>query len=178
MRIINDRIEAAEDINKLTPHPDNPRNGDVDAIDSSVSANGFYGVVVAQLSTGRILVGNHRYHVAMEQGASTIPVAWLDIDDQKALDILLSDNRTSDKAKNDDGLLASLLQQISDERGLEGTGYDDAFLDKLLSKHDEGGIDPIKEQYQILIECKNEKTQGVLLKELIDRGLKCQSLVS
>jgi len=134
MKTLNNKLEEKTPISKLTPHPDNPRNGDTEAIGASLNALGFYGVVIAQLSTGRILAGNHRYHVALEQGATHLPVAWVDVDDETALKLMLGDNRTSDLAWQDDTQLAKILQELAAEDTLIGTGYDTEFLDDLLRK--------------------------------------------
>lgn len=132
MKTAKQSIEAACDVSKLTPHPDNPRNGDIEMIGESIDAHGFYGAVIAQTSTGRILAGNHRYHAALERGATQLPVVWVDIDDDDAAALMLADNRTSDQAKNDEALLAGLLQKLAADRGLQGTGYNDDDLSAIL----------------------------------------------
>src|SRR5690606_1183211 len=134
MRILNQSVELVS-LDKLRPHPKNPRQGDVGAIHESIEHNGFYGVVVAQRSTGYILAGNHRYMAAEHAGATAIPVAWVDVDDDAALRILLADNRTNDLASYDDHALAELLQGLMTETGtLDGTGYDGDVLDELLAE--------------------------------------------
>lgn len=115
----------------LKPHPKNPRKGDTSAIGALIMENGFFGAVVAQRSTGHILVGNHRYLAFKEQGAEVIPTIWVDVDDERALKILLSDNRASDLGGYDDAALAELLQSLNG--GLVATGYDQSALDSLLA---------------------------------------------
>lgn len=112
-------------IDSLIPHPENPRQGDVQAIAESIRANGFYGAVIAQRTTGYIIAGNHRWRAAQEVGMTEIPVMWADVDDEQALRILLADNRTSDKATYDQEALLDLLGNLED---FTGTGYtaDDA----------------------------------------------------
>jgi ParB-like chromosome segregation protein Spo0J len=117
----------------LTPHPRNARHGDVDAIAASIRANGFYGRVYGQRSTGYVLVGNHRVRAAARLGLDAIPVEWLDVDDETALRILLADNRSSDLATYQDDQLAELLEEVKAAAGtLDGTGYADDDLDRLL----------------------------------------------
>ena len=133
MRTINQATELAA-IDALRPHPRNPRQGDIGAIRQSIDANGFYGAVIAQKSTGFILAGNHRWKAAQQAGATEVPVTWVDVDDDHALRILLADNRTNDLATYDDGALADLLKQLHDATGtLAGTGYDGDDLDQLLA---------------------------------------------
>lgn len=122
------------DLAELTPHPDNPRQGDVGAICESIAANGWYGALVVQRSTGRIIVGNHRAVAAAQLGIERVPVVWLDVDDRTALRILLADNRTSDVADYDKAALADLLLGMAgdDPALLDGTGYDADAVEKLL----------------------------------------------
>ncbi len=133
--IINtgDKIEMVA-AGKLACHPDNPRRGDVDSIRESISANGFYGALVVQRSTGHILAGNHRFMAAQAEGLEKFPVIYVDVDDEEAKYILVVDNRSSDKAENDQEILAAILQGLeSSEQGLIGSGYSDADLACLLA---------------------------------------------
>ncbi len=126
--------DPAVPVDMLITHPRNPRQGNVEAITESIKANGFYGTIVAQGSTGHVLGGNHRLKAARELGMETVPVAWLDIDDDRALRILLADNRTADLAEYDDAALSALLQELAESDGLDGTGYDDDALGALMAK--------------------------------------------
>lgn len=132
MRTINDQYEEVE-LERLAPHPRNPRVGDVDLIAESIDVNGFYGAVVAQRSTGYVLAGNHRLLAARKLGAASMPVVWVDCDATEALRILLADNRTSDLASYHDEVLAKLLQDIQADTGsLVGTGFNGEALEELL----------------------------------------------
>lgn len=121
-------------IGTLKHHPKNPRKGDVQSIADSIEHNGFYGVVVAQKSTGYVLAGNHRMMAAKAAGLDSLPVAYVDVDDATALKILLADNRTNDLATYDNKELAELLADVSNKFGLEGTGYDEDFLQGLIDE--------------------------------------------
>jgi ParB-like chromosome segregation protein Spo0J len=108
----------------LRLHPRNPRQGDVDAIRASIRANGWYGALVVQRSTGYILAGNHRYRAGLLEGITEYPVRWYDGDEEGALRILLADNATADAAANDDARLLHLLKQAqATSPTLAGTGY-------------------------------------------------------
>lgn len=133
MRILNQGTEVVP-LDSLKQHPRNARSGDLGAIHQSIEANGFYGAVIAQKSTGFILAGNHRHQAAVQAGAAEIPVTWVDVDDDHALRILLADNRTNDLATYDDAALAEILKDIHEAHGtLAGTGYDGDALDDLLA---------------------------------------------
>ncbi|AFZ67087.1 DNA modification methylase [Deinococcus peraridilitoris] len=132
MRIINQE-HALVRPEQLQPHPRNPNLGDVDAIAESIKANGFYGAIIAQRSTGCILVGHHRHQAARRQGATHIPVIWVDVTDAQAIRILLADNRTAELAERNEEMLAQILQDLAgDDGGLSGTGYDTDDLGELL----------------------------------------------
>jgi ParB-like chromosome segregation protein Spo0J len=132
VKILNEATELVA-LNKLKPHPKNPRQGDVGAIHVSIEANGFWGSVIAQKSTGHILAGNHRFLAAKHANADEIPVTWVDVTDEEALRILLADNRTNDLASYNDEALAELLDGLLQETGtLDGTGYDGDDLDELI----------------------------------------------
>ena len=96
---------VSTDGDHIKPHPDNARRGNVDAIRQSIQANGFFGSLVVQRSTGHILVGNHRFRAAQAEQLPEVPVMFIDCDDDEAKRILLADNRTSDLGVYDDELL-------------------------------------------------------------------------
>lgn len=122
-------------LSRVRVHPRNPRKGNVDAILQSIEANDFYGALVVQRSTGYVLAGNHRLQAAKRAGLTELPVIWLDCDDDRALRILLADNRTNDLAGYDDGELAGLLEELATSpAGLMGTGYDAGALEELLAE--------------------------------------------
>lgn len=185
MKIIEHEY-ATVDLSELRQHPRNPRRGDVAAIRKSIRKNGWYGVIVAQKSTGNILAGNHRYLAAKREGAKSAPVVWVDVDDATALRILLVDNRANDLAEYDDDCLAELLDEINDETGsLAGTGYDDRDLQKLLKElaadpEDDADdqTDELLDQWQVVVECRTEEEQTELLTRLAGEGFSCKALVA
>ena len=134
VRFHDNLIPLLEPVEDVSPHPENPREGDVEVITESIRANGCYRPIHAQRSTGHILAGNHTYEALAELGATRVPVVWLDVDDTTAARILLVDNRSADLAAYDDRQLAALLEQVKGATpdGLDGTGYDDDDLDALL----------------------------------------------
>lgn len=136
--IIN-REATTVPVSDIEPHPDNPRDGDINAIWDSIEQNGFYGAVVVQESSGRILAGNHRYLAAKEAGLEEVPVIYVDVGDEKALRIMLADNRTNDLAGYDEDALDGLLDHLSSTAdGLAGTGYgaDTDAVDDLMDRID------------------------------------------
>jgi ParB-like chromosome segregation protein Spo0J len=119
------------DVAALTPHPDNPRRGSLDAIRESLRVNGWFGTLVAQRSTGHILVGNHRYAAALAEGMAEVPVHWLDVDDVTARRVLIADNRTGELATWDEEALLALLVGFE---SLDGTAFSAEDLAALMPK--------------------------------------------
>jgi len=116
----------------LTPHPRNPRHGDIAAIRGSIEANGFYGAVVVQKSTGYVLAGNHRMLAARDAGIAELPCIVLDVDDARAARIMLADNRTAMLGTDD---IEAVLRLVNEDLGgePEGTGYSAEALEELLA---------------------------------------------
>ena len=126
-------------------HPENPRDGDVGAIITSISQNGWYGVLIAQKSTNFVLVGNHRLMAVRQLGWKQVPVIFLDVDDRRARNIMLADNRVSDKADYNEDSLAALLSAAAADGDLLATGYDQEDVDALIaSSMDTGPLDSEK----------------------------------
>lgn len=133
--IIPQEFEPECAIDSLSEHPDNPRDGDEEAIEASIDAHGFYGAVMAQKSTRFIVAGNHRHRELKRRGSAVIPVMWLDVDDDEAVRILLNDNQSNDNAGYRDEILLGLLERMqATDVGLIGTGYGDGDLAKLLEQ--------------------------------------------
>ena len=143
MNVVNQSFETVP-IDDVSPHPRNPRKGDVSLIAESIRQNGFYGSLIVQRSSGHILAGSHRWRGAKAAGYTEVPVTWVDVDDDKATDILLVDNRASDVGEYDTDLIAELLAEKVDEGALSATGWTEEALDELLAlansqEADDGG---------------------------------------
>lgn len=178
-------------VGSLKPHPENPRRGNAEAIDESITSNGFYGAIVVQRSSGCILVGKHRWERAGALGIETVPVLWADVDDVTARKIVLADNRTSDLAGYDDQKLAEFLASVQSS-GLEGSGYDQEEFDQIIEEAGDAIIRAAKDQvkllrspepevkeprgvkFDILVQCGSELEQQELLENLKAQGLTCK----
>jgi ParB-like chromosome segregation protein Spo0J len=115
------RYDADAPLAELVEHPDNPRSGDDEAVAESIDVNGFYGAIIAQASTRRILAGHTRRRNLLDAGATTGPVLWLDVDDVRARKILLADNRSAELAQWIPGKLADVLAAMGAD--IEGSGF-------------------------------------------------------
>jgi ParB-like chromosome segregation protein Spo0J len=162
-------------VEALTPHPDNPNTGDVDAIEESMGEVGWYGVITAQRSTGRILAGEHRWKAAKARGASMVPVYWKDVDDIGALRIMIGDNEIARRGIIDRDRVSRLLTVIGDIRG---TGITDEMLAEVAAadqdqtrkervtkgpgnteKLYDPGDDVYEQQWGVIVMCADEAEQ-------------------
>jgi DNA modification methylase len=126
----------AVDISTLHPYPGNAKKHDIAEIRKSLRRNGGqYKPVVVQRSTGYVLAGNGTLEAMLLEGAATVAAVFVDADDETARRINLADNRIQELGGGyDDYALAALLQDLPT---LDGTGFDQEFLDELLE-----GLDP------------------------------------
>jgi ParB-like chromosome segregation protein Spo0J len=120
-------------IDSLEVHPENPRQGDIGAISTSIAENGWFGTIVAQISSRRVLAGNHRLQAARIAGLATLPVFWVDCDDTQARKILIADNRMSDLASWDEPYLADMLTLLAQQDAIAGTGFDAQDIEDILA---------------------------------------------
>lgn len=176
-------------IGDLKHHPRNPNEGDVGAVHGSIEANGFYGALIVQESTGYVLAGNHRLEAARQAGLKKLPVIYVDVDDERAERILLADNRTAALASQDKALLADVLRELAETpAGLDGTGYDGDDLDAII-KDVEGDHDFIEreresaggayeEQYGVIVVCDDEEHQARVYEQLTQLGHACKVVVT
>ena len=130
VRYHDDLAQLLTPIDDLKQHPDNPNNGDIDAIAESIDTNGMYRPIFVQKDTGWIIAGNHTWEACKMLGADEIPVVYLDVDNRTAAKIMLADNRTAALAIPDPALLLNLMHDhLHDD--LLGTGYSTHDLDVL-----------------------------------------------
>jgi len=112
------QVDEVAAIDSIEPHPENPNKGDRASIGESIDANGFYGKVLVQKATRRILVGSHRWAEMKAAGETEIPVTLLDVDDDRALAIMVADNETRNGAERNENRLADILARLPSHRGI------------------------------------------------------------
>jgi hypothetical protein len=132
--VIPQRYEEHVALDRLTPHPANPNDGDLGLLSGLLDANGFGGAVLAQESTGLLIDGETRWRTAMERGMTGLPVIWLDVDDDARDRLLASWNESTRRGRNDESKLVALLTGLAQTpRGLEGAAFDGDDLDALMA---------------------------------------------
>lgn len=173
--VVAQRYEERVPITSLIPHPMNPNEGDVPFIQESIEQNGWYGAVLVQESTHHIIAGHHSILAALEAGRTTVPVFWKDCSDAEALRILLVDNESARRSRNNvDKLDVALhsLAELDEDAPLAGSGFTLKDLERL--EEDRQLADPTNEvftdQYGIIIECEDEATQIATFDRLTELG--------
>lgn len=119
------------DIETLVLDDRNARRGDVGAVVASLREFGQHRPAVVQRSTRKVIAGNHMVKAADLLGWTKINVVWVDDDDRAAVRRAIADNAVADKAKWDDDVLRSLLQEVGDA---PLPGLDDRTVSKLLNE--------------------------------------------
>ncbi|HEU4753014.1 MAG TPA: ParB N-terminal domain-containing protein, partial [Armatimonadota bacterium] len=114
--------DLAVPIEDLKHHPENPKQGDVDAIVASLERFGQIRPIVVQKSTMFVCAGNHTLKAARALGWTEIAAALIDLSDEDALAYVLADNRTADLGGYDDVALAAALDRLMEMGALDGTG--------------------------------------------------------
>lgn len=168
-------------IDQVSPHPDNPNQGDDAVVLESVRVNGFVTACTADARTGHMIAGHTRLRVLKELGATHIPIIWEDAwDEMGAKRYLVGDNASSRRAVMDEDALLGLLAELQEtEIGLEGTSisqsqYEAMMLDAAITAPPEGagfGMTAAPQGlYQIIIDFQDaEDERDAVFAELSER---------
>ena len=128
MKIVTVDIETLH-LDKNNARIHNQRN--LEAIGGSIDEFGQVEPLVVQKSTGRVIGGNGRLEVLRKQGAQTVEIVEVDLDDKKSTALGLALNRTAELADWDTVTLQELTTGLEDFN-LEGIGFGSAELDSIL----------------------------------------------
>lgn len=128
----HDLTEVVVPIDTLEPHPENPNVGDLDVLDVSVTSHGQYRPIIVQRSRNRIIAGHHTWMTLKAKGASEVKVNFLDVDDDQAREIMVIDNESGRRGRNDPKRLADVLASLQAKDRLAASGFTAQNLDDLL----------------------------------------------
>ena len=168
-------------VDSLVEHPENARKGSVEDIVESLDENGEFAPLVVQKSTRYVLAGNHTLRAHRRTGATHVHIVEVDVDDERARNILAAANRIADKGTYDLDRLSALLSKIDDTTGLAGTGYSADDLATLLSPPEpEPQARPERSEppqtYGVVVLCASEEEQIGVLTDLLEQGLRARAL--
>lgn len=118
-------------LDTLEHYPGNARQHDDDLLVESLVTHGQYAAIRVQRSTRFVLMGNGTYDGCLFLGWTHIAVTWIDCDEHEARKLVLIDNRSSDRGRDDPGDLAALLAGLGGD--YVGTGFDQHEHARLLA---------------------------------------------
>ena len=123
-------------VSELVPWDRNPRarmDEGSSRLASTIGAVGWGADVLVQKGTRRIIGGHLRVMAARKLGLEVVPCKVLDVDDERASQIALADNRASEFAEWDHRSLADLLDEMDPARR-QSIGWDEGDLANLLAE--------------------------------------------
>jgi len=173
-------------IDKLIPYARNARThspAQIDQIAASIAEFGFTNPILVG-SDGVIVAGHGRLEAARKLGMKTVPVIVLDhLTPTQRRALVIADNRIAENAGWDVEMLSLELAELQElDYDLELTGFSNEELNRLLSvESDEPksyADQEVKDQFLVLVECKDEIEQSELIEHLINEGYQCRALIS
>jgi DNA-binding MarR family transcriptional regulator len=116
----------------------NPRLHDIEALKASIERFGFRNVVVVNRRTMTCEAGHGRVAAARALGLETVPVLFVEDDDDTAAAFAIADNRQSELSWWDEDKLADILQELSASTSdiLDSIGYTSHELTMMLDRLD------------------------------------------
>jgi len=106
----------------------------LDAMAASLKRFGQAEPLIVHARTGRVIGGNGRVVAMKKLGWTECDVIELDVDDLQATALGIALNRTASLAEWDDPVLAKLLKELQAEDALDGVGYTDDDIDRLIAE--------------------------------------------
>lgn len=178
-------------IQKLKHAPYNPRKrlvpGDSEwqKIKRSIKTNGYIDPVVWNKRSGHIVGGHQRYAVLIaEFGVTAVDCVVVDMSPSQEKAANLALNKVV--GEWDDAALAVVIRELQDDgtlRDLE-TGFEDDEIAKLLAAaasdmdDDPDTSEQLGDlQYQVIVDCTDEKHAAQVFQRLKKQGLQCKSLI-
>ena len=106
----------------------------LDAITASLKTFGQCEPLVVQRGAGKVIAGNGRLTAMRALGWTECEVVEVEFDDLKSCALGIAMNRASELGGWNDGALATLLDELRREDQLDGVGFSDNEIDKLLAE--------------------------------------------
>ena len=162
------------DISTLVSDPNNARkhdNKNIEAIKGSLAKFGQQKPIVVN-HNNIVVAGNGTLEAARQLSWDTIDVVRTDLEGFNAAAFALADNRTSELAAWDDGVLGSQLMALQNEGfDLSDIGFD-ASKEFVPDLPDDEEKDKGDKQPMVIVQCKSLDEQQDLFDELNERGYK------
>lgn len=172
------RIEY-EALSKVKRWPKNPKQHDLDSLGESIDRFGFVQPLLKDERSGKLVAGHGRMEkLESMKKAGLKPPRMIQVkgkewmvpvirgisfkNEQEAQAYVVADNRTVELGGWDEMTLAEILQELSEDSGLEGVGYNESDLEALvaltaLSGEDEvpdlDGYEEPERKFRVIIAC-------------------------
>jgi hypothetical protein len=143
------RLELV-DLNRLRPHPDNPREMTEESIiklAQEMEERGFRDPIEVCTANGLIVAGNRRYLAAKRLNLKRVPVIWHDdMTPEEGVAYLISNNRASEDGRWNRSLLADMLVNLEALGTSPATlGFEEKDIAKLFDL-DRGAEEPVTDE--------------------------------
>lgn len=159
-------------VSELKLNKKNPRKNDgaVDTVAKSIEKYGFKNPLIID-KNNVVWCGNTRLKASRKLGLKEVPcIVANDLTEEQIRELALIDNKSSEIAEWDIDLLGAELEELN---------LSDFELDweikKEIKEIERNDIsETIKDQFELIIDCKNEETLEQLYNELNERGYQCK----
>lgn len=172
MKKMNIEYKSIEDI---IPYENNPRKNDeaVDYVANSIKEFGFKVPIIID-KENVIVTGHTRYKASQKLGPTEVPVIYADdLTEEQIKAFRIADNKVSEFSNWDLDKLELELEDINLD--MSDFGFEDV---ELNVEEDTGEIaEPnfnYKEQYGVIVMCKNEEDQENIYNRLSQEGYECK----
>lgn len=164
-------------LSEIKPYENNPRNNEdaVQYVANSLKKFGWKQPIVLD-KDGVIIAGHTRFLAAKQLGMKTAPcVIADDLTEEECRGYRLADNKTAEKASWNIELLDMELAEIETiDMGL--LGFDE---EKEGEEQESGAVSAdtsynYKEQYGVIVLCKDEQEQEAVYNRLAEEGYECK----
>jgi len=181
------RYDEAVEIEKVTGHPRNPnKHGDeqIALLAKIIKASGWRNPICVSNRSGFVIKGHGRLMAARVLGVTHVPVEYQDYDTEAAeYQDMIADNRIAELAERDMSIIKDLLEELdTGANDMDLTGYVEAEIERLMTQFHaesgEGTEKQIKEQWLIVVTCRDENHQTEILDRLIKENIECKALKS
>jgi ParB-like chromosome segregation protein Spo0J len=166
-------------LSTLKPWAGNPRKNKaaIKSVAASIRRFGFGAPILARRADREIIAGHTRALAAESLGIESVPVRFLDLDPADAHLLALADNKLGELAEWDSAAVASVLSDYSlDDAAFAGFGSEE------LEKLGDDALDAAPQldglEFRVIVDCKDEREQGMLLEKLESDGYTCRPLMS
>lgn len=170
-------------IDLITEYENNPRNNDkaVDKVAESIREFGFKVPVIID-KDNVIVTGHTRVKAARKLGLETVPcIVADDLTPEQIKAFRLADNKVAELATwNEDKLYAELLELQTLDFNIESFGFEikePEIESEEFEEDEEINTESnfnYKEQYGVIVMCKDEAEQEEVYNNLIEQGYECK----